>query len=66
MVYDAPSNPFFKIVMLEQVAKESTFNLGVVRGKRSRATFEPKSYKERQLVLIKSIFDSNNCISKSI
>lgn len=26
--------------------------------------FEPKSFKERQLTLIKSIFDSNECISE--
>ena len=43
--------------------KENTSTLGTLRGKRSRATFEPKSYKDRQLVLIKSIFDSNKCIS---
>jgi hypothetical protein len=38
--------------------------LGTLRGKRSRAIFEPKKYKEAQLALIKSIFDSNDCISK--
>lgn len=54
------------IVLLEHIVKESTFHLGTVRGKKSRATFEPKSYKDRQLVLIKSIFDSNHCISKLV
>lgn len=39
-------------------------SLGFLRGKRSRAIFEPRAYKDRQLVLIKSIFDSNDCISK--
>ncbi|KAI7902698.1 uncharacterized protein BX663DRAFT_510177 [Cokeromyces recurvatus] len=56
-----PEDLFY--LLLEQIVKEKDFDLGILRGKRSRATFEPKSYKERQLILIKSIFDSNECIS---
>ncbi|KAI8069867.1 uncharacterized protein B0P05DRAFT_639404, partial [Gilbertella persicaria] len=49
-------------LLLEQLVKEE----GILRGKKSRAVFEPKHYKQRQLTLIKSIFDSNECISKSV
>lgn len=52
------------IVLLEQIVKDASFDLGSLRGKRSRAIFEPSSFKERQLSLIKSIFESNDCISK--
>ncbi|KAI9268456.1 hypothetical protein EDC94DRAFT_600279 [Helicostylum pulchrum] len=50
-------------LLLEQIVKDSGFTLGILRGKRSRAIFEPKSYRTRQIALIKSIFDSNDCIS---
>ncbi|CAO0796168.1 unnamed protein product [Mucor circinelloides] len=50
-------------LLLEQIVKDEGFDLGSLRGKRSRAVFEPSSFKERQLSLIKSIFESNDCIS---
>ncbi|KAI7893397.1 uncharacterized protein EV154DRAFT_501861 [Mucor mucedo] len=50
-------------LLLEHIVKESTFTLGTLRGKKSRAIFEPKSYKDGQIALIQSIFDSNECIS---
>ncbi|KAF1807420.1 hypothetical protein FB192DRAFT_1022126 [Mucor lusitanicus] len=50
-------------LLLEQIVKDASFDLGSLRGKRSRAIFEPSSFKERQLSLIKSIFESNDCIS---
>ncbi|KAL9547757.1 hypothetical protein MBANPS3_006002 [Mucor bainieri] len=50
-------------LLLEQIVKDTNFELGSLRGKRSRAIFEPSSFKERQLSLIKSIFDSNDYIS---
>lgn len=56
-----PEDLFY--LLLEQIVKDSEFTWGTLRGKRSRAIFEPKSYKDRQLNLIKSIFESNNCIS---
>ncbi|CEP14447.1 hypothetical protein [Parasitella parasitica] len=52
-------------VLLEQIIKDESFDLGLLRGNRSRAIFEPSSYKARQLSLIRSIFDSNDCISFS-
>lgn len=51
-------------VLLENIVKESSFTLGILRGKKSRAIFEPKRYKENQIALIKSIFDSNEYICK--
>ncbi|KAI8647625.1 E3 UFM1-protein ligase 1 [Parasitella parasitica] len=74
-LYDEPY-PMFKLqksqdiqedmfyLLLEQIVKDENFDLGLLRGKRSRAIFEPNSYKARQLSLIRSIFDSNDCISK--
>ncbi|KAI9359359.1 hypothetical protein BD770DRAFT_362932 [Pilaira anomala] len=56
-----PEDMFY--LLLEKVIKSDTFTLGSLRGKRSRAIFEPKSYRNRQIELIKSIFDSNDCIS---
>ncbi|GAN05483.1 hypothetical protein MAM1_0093c04954 [Mucor ambiguus] len=50
-------------LLLEQIVRDASFDLGSLRGKRSRAIFEPSSFKERQLSLIKSIFESNDCIS---
>ncbi|CAO3634288.1 unnamed protein product [Mucor fragilis] len=58
---DVPEDMFY--LLLEQIVKDTSFNQGSLRGKRSRAIFEPSSFKERQLSLIKSIFDSNDCIS---
>lgn len=60
--------PFIKLlisflVWVDQVIKEHN-DIGTIRGKRSRALFEPKGYKEQQMNLIKSIFDSNGFISK--
>ncbi|KAG1450073.1 hypothetical protein G6F56_008457 [Rhizopus delemar] len=46
---------------VDEVMKENA--LGFLRGKRSRAIFEPKEYKEQQLNFIKSIFDSNGFVS---
>ncbi|KAG2214697.1 hypothetical protein INT46_000916 [Mucor plumbeus] len=72
--YDEP-HPMFKLqksqdiqedmfyLLLEQIVKDESFDLGLLRGKRSRAIFEPSRFKERQLSLIKSIFESNECIS---
>ncbi|KAI8988285.1 hypothetical protein BDF20DRAFT_317481 [Mycotypha africana] len=61
----APEDLFYLI--LEQIVKEDEPSLGLLRGKRNRAIFEPEEYKERQVLLIKSVFDSNECISyKSI
>ncbi|KAK4517468.1 uncharacterized protein ATC70_000805 [Mucor velutinosus] len=50
-------------MLLEQIVKNPSFDLGSLRGKRNRAIFEPSSFKKRQLSLIKSIFESNDCIS---
>ncbi|KAI8375615.1 hypothetical protein EDC96DRAFT_495935 [Choanephora cucurbitarum] len=55
-----PEDLFY--LYLEQLVQENT-TLGFLRGKRSRAIFEPKQYRQRQLALIKSIFDSNECIT---
>ncbi|KAG0918960.1 hypothetical protein G6F62_004991 [Rhizopus arrhizus] len=55
-----PEDMFY--LWVDQVIKEHN-DIGTIRGKRSRALFEPKGYKEQQMNLIKSIFDSNGFIS---